>query len=219
MTTFFWAFRQESSLLCRQWHHLTQPLILFVLMAVLFPLSLPQQDLGSLQIVASGVIWITALLSVLMGLERLFLADYQSGLLEQYVLAQRSLTSIVLAKIMTFWLSNGFLIALFSPVVGYGFGLSTDTLCLLFISLVLGTLTLSLIDAVGAALTLTSRRGYLLIALLVLPLYIPVIIFGAGATSSHANQHGGLYFLSALLVMALVLCPIAIRLIFENTLD
>lgn len=219
MNTFFWAFKYESSLLCRQWHHLTQPLILFILMAVLFPLSLPQSQLGTLQTVASGVIWITALLSVLMGLERLFQSDYQSGLLEQYVLAQRSLTGIALAKTITFWLGNGFLISLLSPVIGFGFGLNGEQLWSLFISLLLGTFTLSLIGAVGAALTLTSRRGHLLIALLVLPLYIPVVIFGTGAISNQAQHQGGLYFLSALLVMAIVLCPIAIRLILQNTLD
>jgi len=112
-----------------------------------------------------------------------------------------------------------FLISLFSPVVGYGFGLAGDTLWLLFISLILGTLTLSLIGAVGAALTLASRRGYLLIALLVLPLYIPVVIFGAGAVSSPVGNHSSLYFLSALFILASTLCPIAIRLILENTLD
>lgn len=219
MTTFLWAFKHESSLLSQQWQYFTQPLILFVLMAILFPLSLPQNDLGTLQMAASGIIWVTALLSVLMGLERLFQADYQSGVLEQYLLSQRPLTGIVIAKVMTFWLSNGFLISLFSPVVGYGFGLTGESLWLLFISLILGTLTLSLIGAVGAALTLASRRGYLLIALLVLPLYIPVVIFGSGAVSSHSGNHSGLYFLSALLVLALTLCPTAIRLILENTLD
>jgi len=222
MTTFVWAFKLESLLRFRQWHQLIQPLLLFILVAILFPLSLPMHDPSLLQSIAPGIIWVTALLAILMGLDQLFQEDYRDGTLEQYVLSKHSLTPILLAKIIVFWLGNGLIISLLSPIIAYAFGLSGESVWLLFVSISLGTLTLSLIGAVGAALILTTRQGQLLLALLNLPLYIPVVIFGAGAIpheSVDSVGNSGLYFLTAMLVLALTLCPTAIRLIIENTLD
>lgn len=222
MTTFMWIFKLEMALLVRQGHYLIQPLMLFVLVAILFPLSLPKNEVSALHVMAPGIIWVTALLSVMMGLERLFRDDYLDGTLEQFVLSEHSVTGIVLAKVTAYWCSNGFLISALSPVIGYSLGMDGDTLWLLFLSLALGTFILSLIGAVGAALTLASRQGHLLIALLVLPLYIPTVIFGASAISAQSvvnHAASGLYYLAAMFVLALTLCPIAISLIIESTLD
>lgn len=181
----------------------------FILAAGLFPLGIgPEAAL--LRRVAPGVIWVCALLAALLGLPRLFEADYLDGTLEQMSMAPTSFTLLVGAKIFAHWLATGLPMVLLSPVLALQFGLDASALGVLMLSLVLGTLLLSLIGAVGAALILGLRNGGVLVSLLVLPLYVPVLIFGTGALDAHlagldAGAH--LSLLAALLALAVASAP------------
>ncbi len=181
----------------------------FVIVVTLFPLSVgPEAEL--LRSMGAGVVWVAALLASMLSLTRLFADDYNDGTLEQLLLAPQSLSVIVLGKVIAHWLISGLPLVLISPLLGLQFGLSGDALVMLTVTLVLGTPVLSLIGAIGAALTLGLRGGGVLISLLVLPLYIPVLIFGAGgveATAAGMGAEGHLSLLGAILIMALLLTP------------
>ena len=187
-------------------------LFFFVVTASLFPLAVgPQPEL--LRAIGPGLIWVSALLAAMLSLPRLFTADYLDGTLEQMVLLAQPLSVLVLAKIFAHWLTSGVPLALIAPLLGMQFGLPPGSLLVLAAALVLGTPVLSLIGGIGAALTLGLRGGGALLALLVLPLYIPVLIFGAGAVEQAAS--GGdaapyLSLLAAFLAIALALAPWAI---------
>lgn len=184
-------------------------LFFFVIVVSLFPLSVgPEMQL--LRSIAAGVVWVAALLASMLSLGRLFANDFQDGTLEQMLLTPQPLYLVVLGKILAQWLVSEVPLVLIAPVLGIQFGLSQSSLGVLFVSLLLGTPVLSLIGSIGAALTLGLRGGGVLVSLLVLPLYIPVLIFGAGAvdasimgTSSQAN----ISLLGAMLVLSLVFAP------------
>jgi heme exporter protein B len=155
-----------------------------------------------------GVVWVAALLACMLALARLFAGDYADGTLEQLVLAPQPLSLLVLAKTIAHWLTTGLPLVIIAPVLGLQFNLDSEALLILITSLLLGTPTLSLIGAIGAALTLGLRGGGALLALLVLPLYIPVLIFGAGAVEAAALGAGAhLSILGALLMGTLVFAP------------
>ena len=181
----------------------------FLIVVSLFPLGIgPEMNL--LRLIAPGVVWVAALLASMLSLGRLFANDYQDGTLEQLLLTPQPLYLVVLGKVLALWLVSGVPLALLSPVLGIQFGLSRDTLFVLLVSLLLGTPVLALIGSIGAALTLGLRGGGLLISILVLPLYIPVLIFGAGAVDASitgAGVQGSLSLLGALLVLSLVFAP------------
>ncbi len=181
----------------------------FVIVVSLFPLGVgPDAEL--LRSMAAGVVWVAALLASMLSLTRLFADDYVDGTLEQLLLAPQSLALMVLGKIVAHWLISGLPLVLMSPLLGLQFGLSGDALWMLMITLLLGTPVLSLIGAIGAALTLGLRGGGVLVSLLVLPLYIPVLIFGAGAVEASAvgmGADGHLSLMGAILVLALLLAP------------
>lgn len=187
-------------------------LFFFIVTASLFPLAVgPQPEL--LRAIGPGLIWVAALLAALLSLPRLFTADYLDGTLEQMVLIAQPLSVLVLAKIFAHWLTTGVPLALIAPLLGMQFGLPAASLLTLVGALMLGTPILSLLGGIGAALTLGLRGGGALLALLVLPLYIPVLIFGAGAIEQAAS--GGeaapyLSLLAAVLLIVLVLAPWAI---------
>jgi heme exporter protein B len=162
--------------------------------------------------IASGVLWVAALLAGMLSLTRLFAADFIDGSLEQMLLAPQPLALLVTAKILAHWIVCGLPVVLLAPIIGLQYALPHDVLLVLVFALLLGTPALSLIGAIGAALTLGVRGSGLLIALLVLPLYIPVLIFGAGAVA--ATQHGmsaqaHLSLLGACSLLSLVLAPLA----------
>jgi len=184
-------------------------LIFFVMVVSLFPLGVgPEPEM--LRKMASGVVWVAALLASMLSLGRMFSADYQDGTLEQMLLAPQSLSVLVLGKILAHWMVSGLPLVLMAPVLGLQFGLPMQSLGVLMLGLLLGTPVLSMIGAVGAALTLGLRGGGVLVSLLVLPLCIPVLIFGAGAVEAAAsgiNYASHLSLLAALLVLALVLTP------------
>jgi heme exporter protein B len=203
---------RDVALAFRRWEQITHPVVFFLMVATLFPLALnPKPSL--LADIGAGVVWVSALLSSMLALETLFRADVEDGTLEQLTLTGQPLALLVLAKTVAHWLVSGVPLVLASPVVAVAFGADGTANGVLMASIALGTAVLSLIGAVGAALTLSSRRGSVLLSLLVLPLVMPVLIFGARATDlalhGDAAAQGPLWLLGALLVLALTLTPLA----------
>jgi len=192
-----------------------------VIVVSLFPLGVgPEAD--TLREIAPGVMWVSALLAAMLSLARMFGTDYADGSLEQLVLTPQPLLVLVMAKVAAHWLTTGLPLVLIAPVLGLQFDLPADSLATLVWSLLIGTPVLSLIGAVGAALTLGVRGGAALTSLLVLPLYVPVLIFGAGAvtaTVTGAGAVGHLSLLGAMLMIALVFAPwasaVALRISLE----
>ncbi len=183
----------------------------FVIVVSLFPLGVgPETDL--LRSMAAGVVWVSALLASMLSLSRLFADDYNDGTLEQLLLAPQPLALMVFGKVLAHWIISGLPLVLMAPLLGLQFGLGGDALLMLVVTLLLGTPVLSLVGAIGAALTLGLRGGGVLVSLLVLPLYIPVLIFGAGgveASVSGMGAEGHLSLLAAILILALLLAPLA----------
>ncbi len=195
--------------------------LFFVLTAALFPFGVgPEANL--LARIAPGVIWVTALLAVLLSLERLFLADYEDGALELLALSPLPLELIVLAKALAHWLTTGLPLVLAAPLLALLYNMDPAGLPVLILAMVLGTPSLSLIGATGAALALGARRGGVLIPLLVLPLNVPVLIFGVGAIDAAlaglaTKPH--LLFLGALFLVALVTAPLAAAAALRQALE
>ena len=186
-------------------------LIFFVVTVALFPLGVGP-ELQVLERIAPGVVWVAALLAALLSMERLFQTDYEDGTLELLALSPLPLEAAVLAKCLAHWLSTALPLIIVSPVLSLLVNMSSDGLVMLILAMLLGTPTLSLIGGVGAALTVGARRGGVLLALLVLPLYIPVLIFGVGAVEGAIGGYGSaapLMILAGLFLGALVLTPFA----------
>lgn len=201
--------RRDLLLALRRRSDVLTTVLFFIMVASLFPLGVGPEP-AVLRMIAPGVLWVAALLSCLLSLGRLFTADYVDGVLEQMLLIPQPLSVLVIGKVTAHWLISGLPVVLLSPLLGLQFGLSGEALGVLTLSLLLGTPTLSFIGAIGAALTLGVRGSSVLIALLVLPLFIPVLIFGAGAVSSSASGIGAAAHLSLLgagLLLALALAP------------
>ncbi|MEZ5934311.1 MAG: heme exporter protein CcmB [Alphaproteobacteria bacterium] len=188
-----------------------QPLIFFIIALTLFPLGVgPSPEI--LERVGVGVIWVLALLAVMLSLDRLFQADAEDGSLEQLALADLPLELTVLAKCLAHWLMSGLVLVIASPLLALLLHQSAETMGVLALALLLGTPVLTLIGSVGAALLIGARRGGVLIALLVLPLYIPILIFGVSAVEAEVMGLGGkaqLLILSAILLATLALTPFA----------
>ena len=183
--------------------------VFFVIAVVLFPFGVGP-DPFMLARIASGIVWVAALLSVMLSLERLFLADFEDGSLELLVLAPVPLEGIFLAKVLAHWMTTGLPLIVAAPLLALFVNLPEAGLPILLAALALGTPTLSLIGGVGAALVLGARRGGVLLSLLVLPLFVPVLIFGAGAVEAAVGGfavRGHLMILGAMLLGALALCP------------
>ena len=174
------AFRRDFRLAVRSKGEVIQALVFFVIVVSLFPLAVGAES-ALLKRIAPGVVWVAALLSVLLTLPRIFANDYADGTLEQLAMSPYPMATIAAGKTLAHWVSTGLPLALVAPVLGLQFGLDANELGVIVVSLMLGTPVLSMIGAIGAALTLGVRGGSILTALLVLPLYIPVLIFGAGA--------------------------------------
>lgn len=208
---FFAVVRREVTLSMRQKGEVLTPLFFFVVVASLFPLGIgPEAAL--LMRMAPGVLWVSALLAAMLSLQRLFATDYADGSLEQMALSSTPLALLVVAKALSHFLLSGLPLVLMAPVLGLQFGLDGRALGLLMLSLLLGTPTLSLIGSIGAALTLGVRGAGVLLSLLILPLYIPVLIFGAGAVEADAaglGAGGHLSLLAALLVLSAFFAPMA----------
>ena len=195
------AFRRRSDVLTT--------LFFFIIVVTLFPLGVgPEPEL--LRTMAPGILWVAALLASMLALGRLFALDYADGTLEQMLLSPEPLTVIVLGKLIAHWLVSGLPLVLLAPLLAVQFDLPGQSVSVLFFSLLIGTPVLSLVGSIGAALTLGVRGGGVLVSLLVLPLYIPVLIFGAGAVGAEASGLGGtahLLLLGGVLAGAAALAP------------
>ena len=201
--------RRDLLLALRRRSDVLTTFFFFIVVVSLFPLGIgPEVD--TLRAIAPGVVWVAALLASMLALARLFADDYADGTLEQLALAPQPLLVLVLGKIVAHWLVTGVPLVLIAPLLGLQFDLPAASLQVMMLSLLLGTPVLSMIGAVGAALTLGVRGAGGLLALLVLPLYIPVLIFGAGAVSASAvgmDVGGHVSVLAAIFLIALVFAP------------
>jgi heme exporter protein B len=213
--------RRELCLSFRRPEQLLQPLVFFLIVTTLFPLGLSVQ-LSLLRDMAPGVLWVAALLSSLLSLDALFKSDADDGTLEQLALSGQGLTVIIVAKTLAHWLVSGAALVLASPLVATALAIPTAAFATMLASLALGTLTLSWLGAIGAGLTVGLKRGNVLLSLIVLPLAMPLLIFGAGATDraiSGTSAAGALYFLGSLCVLTCTLAPFAATAALRITLD
>ena len=210
-TAFSGIVRRDLRLAARRKSEPLFALGFFVLVASLFPLGLgPEPEL--LRRIAPGVLWVAALLASMLSLGRMFAADYEDGTLEQMALAPVPLMASVGGKIAAHWMVSGLPLVLVSPLLALQYGLPADVIAQLILSLLIGTPALSLVGAIGAALTLGVRGAGVLVTLLVLPLYVPTLIFGAGAVDARLaglSSAPNLSLLGACLILALVFAPLA----------
>ena len=199
----FMAVLQRDLLLAmRRKSEVLTAVFFFVVVAALFPLGIGP-ELNTLRLVAPGVLWVGALLSSMLALQRLFEADYRDGTLEQMALSPTPLALLVAAKLLAHWLVSGLPLVLLAPLLGLQFDLPGEALLTLTLALLVGTPILSLVGGIGAALTLGVRGGGVLLSLLVLPLFVPVLVFGAGAVEAQASGLGSQAHFSILLAMLL----------------
>lgn len=211
MAGFTATFRRDLLVAARHKAELTNPLVFFLIAITLIPLGVgPEQ--ATLMLLAPGILWVMALLATLLSLDGLFRSDFDDGSLEQLLISSQPLYFSVLAKVLVHWLTTGLPVTLLAPLLGVMLGLPLAGYLPLILSLLLGTGAMSLIGAVGAALTVSLRKGGLLLSLIVMPLYIPVLIFGASAV--RAAVEGGTVnmqfaVLGAFLALAMVLAPLA----------
>ena len=215
------VLRRELTLSFRRPGQLLQPLVFFLIVTTLFPLGLSPQ-LSLLRDMAPGVLWAAALLASLLSMDGLFKGDSEDGTLEQLVLSGQSLTLIVIAKTLAHWLVSGAALVVVSPIVATTLAVPVEAFPIMMLSLGLGTLTLSWLGAIGAGLTVGLRRGSVLLSLIVLPLAMPLLIFGANTTDraiGGESAAGALYFLAALCVFTTTLAPIAASVALRITLE
>ncbi len=209
MDTLLAIIRRDLSLVMRQGSDAFVVLIFFVVTVTLFPLGVGPDPL-ILQNLASGIVWVSALLAAMLSLDRLFQTDYDDGSLELLVLSPYPLELVVLCKCLVHWLTTGLPIMLISPVLALMLNIKTGAFLYLISSMALGTPIISLLGAVGAALVLGSRRSGVLIALLIIPLTIPILLFGVAAIQAATEGYSALsplMFLGALLLFSIALCP------------
>ncbi len=206
------TLRRDLLLAYRRRGELAVPLLFFLIVITLFPLGVSPspQILG---MIAPGVLWVAALLACLLASDGLFRHDFDDGSLEQILLGVQPLYLVAVAKVLAHWLVSGLPLTVLAPLLATLLFLPTEAWPALLLSLLLGTITLSLIGSIGAALTVSLRKGGLLLALLILPLYVPVLIFGTSAVDAAAGglpYHTQLAVLGGLALLALGLAPLAI---------
>lgn len=214
-------FRRDLTIALRRSTDILTPLVFFIIVVSLFPLGLSPEP-SVLRTIAPGVIWVAALLATMLSLNRLFANDYVDGALEQLVLSPHPLTVLVLTKVTAHWTLTGLPLVLISPLLALQMHLPEPAVSTLILSLLLGTPVLSLLGAVGAALTLGLRGGGVLVSLLVLPLYTPVLIFGAGAVAgvmAGIDTEAHFSLLGAFLALALTFAPWAAAAALRVSLD
>lgn len=216
-----WALMRDLRLALRSRSELGVQLLFYVIVVSLFPLATtPERTL--LATMGPGVLWVAALLASLLSLPRLFAGDYADGTLEQIALSPYPLEALVGGKILAHWLTTGLPVALLAPLLGIQYAMDPSSLSVLVAALVIGTPVLSLLGAIGAALTLGLRAGSSLLALLILPLYVPILIFGAGAVDAARVGLGAsanLSLLAAGLLIAIVGAPFAAAAAVRIALD
>jgi heme exporter protein B len=213
MLKVFWCvLTRDITLAMRRRTDVLTTLFFFIIVVSLFPLGVGSER-ALLRELGPGVVWVAALLASMLALERLFAADYDDGTLEQMLLTAQPLSLLVLAKVVAHWLLTGLPLVIIAPLVSMQYALEDQAMWIMMASLLVGTPVLSLIGAIGAALTLGLRGGGILLSLLILPLYIPVLVYGSGAVSVSmirlADTEPYFYLLGAFLLVALVFAPLA----------
>jgi len=219
--TVWCVFRRDLLLAVRKPADVATPLVFFAIVVSLFPLGVGPEP-AVLRTLAPGVLWVAALLATMLSLSRLFAADYADGTLEQLALSPQPLTALVFAKVMAHWVTTGLPLLLLSPLLAIQLYLPVEAFGSLLLALLLGTPVLSLIGSIGAGLTLGLRGGGVLLSLLVLPLYTPILIFGAGAVTASAtglDPEAYLSLLGAFLAVALGFAPWATAAALRISLD
>ena len=205
------VFKRELSIALRRPAEWAQPLVFYGIVALLFPLGIAPED-PALKTFAPAIVWVGALLSALLGVERLFRGDLDDGSLEQMLIVDTPLAMLLAAKLAAQWLLTAAPLVVASPLIGYGLGMDSQAVGVLGLSLLLGTTTLVFTGGFAAALTVGAPRAGLLLPILVLPLMTPAVIFGGGAVRAAAaglSPEAPLYFLGALLALSLTLLPVA----------
>jgi heme exporter protein B len=209
---FYCVLSRDILLALRRRTDVLTTLFFFIIVVSLFPLGVGSER-EQLRALGPGVVWVAALLASMLALERLFAADYDDGTLEQLLLTGQPLALLVLGKVVAHWVLTGLPLVLIAPLVAMQYHLSTNAVWVMMAALAVGTPVLSLIGAIGAALTLGLRGGGILLSLLILPLYVPVLVYGAGAvtvsTIEIADTQPYFYLLGAFLLAATVLAPLA----------
>jgi len=216
-----WAVARDLKLALRSRTELAVQLLFYVIVVSLFPLATSPEK-GLLSTMGPGVLWVAALLASLLSLPRLFAADFADGTLEQIALSPYPLVALVFGKIIAHWLTTGLPVAVLAPLLGLQYAMDGEALFVLTAALAIGTPILSLLGAIGAALTLGLRASGSLLALLILPLYVPVLIFGAGAVDAARAGLGAdanLSLLGAGLILAIIGAPFAAAAAVRIALD
>jgi heme exporter protein B len=206
---FFAIIRRDLVLALRRRAEIANPLLFFILVITLFPLGIGAQS-HLLQAIAPGIIWVSALLAAMLSLDSLFRSDFDDGSLEQILLSAHPASILVLGKIIAHWLVTGLPLLIVAPLLAVFLGMPKNSIGILLLTLLLGTPVLSLIGAIGVALTVGLRRGGMILSLLVLPLYVPVLIFASNAVEmagSGLPVNAQINILVSILFMALVLAP------------
>ncbi|GAA5184470.1 heme exporter protein CcmB [Niveibacterium umoris] len=212
MNTLMAVIRRDLLLAVRRKSEALTALFFFVIVASLFPLGIGP-DPHLLRKIGPGILWVSALLATLLGLNRMFADDFHDGTLEQMAVSPTPMGWLVGGKIFAHWMVSGLPLVVLAPVLGLQFDLPPDALGLLTLGLLIGTPLLSMIGAIGAALTLGLRGGGALLSLIVLPLYVPALIFGAGAVEAHLQglaAGGHLSLLAAMLALSIFFAPLAV---------
>lgn len=212
MNTLVAVLRRDLLLAMRRKSEALTALFFFVIVVSLFPLGIGP-DPKQLARIGPGVLWVAALLATLLGLNRLFADDFADGTLEQMAVSPTPMGWLVVGKVLAHWLVSGLPLVILAPILGLQFDLPPEGLWVLTLGLLIGTPLLSMIGAIGAALTLGLRGGGALLSLLVLPLYVPALIFGAGAVEARISglaAGGHLSLLAAMLVISLFFAPLAV---------
>ncbi|MEE4184421.1 MAG: heme exporter protein CcmB [Gammaproteobacteria bacterium] len=221
MNAFRVVLQRDLTMAFRRASDISMPLIFFVIVCTLFPLAVGQ-DKELLRAIGPGAIWVAALLATLLSLNTLFREDFEDGSLELLALSRHSLSLLLLAKTLAHWLVAELPLVLIAPLLAFGFGLPAEGIQALLVTLLIGTPTLSLLGAIGAALTAGLRRATGLLAILLLPLTVPVLIFGARSVdlaSSGQSIAGPLFLLGGITTLALTLAPLATAAAVRVSLD
>ena len=211
----------DLKLAFRQIGDIFSVLFFFIIVVSLFPLGIGA-DLDLLKKIAAGIIWVAALLSTMLSLNKLFANDFADGSLEQLMLLPVPLSLVVFSKILAHWIISGLPLAIFSPILGIQFNLSGEELWVLILSLLLGTPALSAIGAIGSALTIGLKSSSVLLSLLILPLYIPILIFGSGAIDSAISgmeYSAHLSLILAITLSSLFLSPFAAAMAIRTSME
>ena len=206
---FITLLRRDLLLVMRRRSEAVNPVLFFIIVASLFPFG-TSSDMALLQKIAPGIVWVAALLATMLSLDAIFRSDFEDGSLEQLMLSPHPASILVLAKVVAHWLVTGVPLLIAAPFMALLYGLPSDALGTLLLSLLIGTPVLSLVGSVGVALTVALRNGGVILSLLILPLYVPVLIFGSGAVELAVegfSPAANLYMLSAILALAAVLTP------------